>query len=167
MHPGRPISVLKVVKNAPWQIVLFSLGMYLVVYGLRNQGLTDRLGELFAGYAGRGTLIAALGVGVTVAVISSIMNNLPTILIAALATTAAAATGRPHQAMIYADIIGADLGPKITPIGSLATLLWFHVLDRHGIHIGWGRYVRTGIALTVPVLAVSLLALTGWLAVVD
>ncbi|WP_187976339.1 arsenic transporter [Mycetocola sp. JXN-3] len=162
----RRISVTKVVREAPWQIVIFSVGMYLVVYGLRNQGLTDHLAGVFAELGNHGVWITALGVGVIVAILASIMNNLPTVLIAALAIGAAGATGLTHEAMIYANVIGSDLGPKITPIGSLATLLWLHVLDRRGIHIGWGRYFKTGIVLTLPVLVISLASLAGWLLII-
>jgi arsenical pump membrane protein len=162
----RRIPVGKVIREAPWQIVLFSIGMYLVVYGLRNQGLTNELAKLFGFFAHHGLLTAALGVGVAAAVLSSVMNNMPTVLVAALAVGAVDATGLAHEAMVYANVIGCDLGPKITPIGSLATLLWLHVLDRKGLHIGWGRYFRTGIVLTTPVLLVTLLAFAGWLTVV-
>ena len=146
----RRIPVGKVIREAPWQIVLFSIGMYLVVYGLRNQGLTAELARLLGFFAGHGVLIAALCTGLVVAILSSIMNNMPTVLIAALAIAAVGATGLTHDAMLYANVIGSDLGPKITPIGSLATLLWLHVLDRKGIHIGWGRYFRTGMCLPSP-----------------
>lgn len=160
------ISVRKVFTEAPWQIVLFSLGMYLVVYGLRNQGLTDQLARVFSTIGQNNVLVTALGVGVIVAVLASIMNNMPTVLIAALAIGSAGATGLTHEVMIYANIIGSDLGPKITPIGSLATLLWLHVLDRKGIHIGWGQYFRTGIVLTIPVLLISLTTLACWLIII-
>ncbi|WP_016910557.1 arsenic transporter [Streptomyces xiaopingdaonensis] len=163
----RPIRVGRVVREAPWQIVLFSLGMYLVVYGLRNEGLTAQLSRLLGHFADHGTLAAALGTGGAAAVLSSVMNNLPTVLIAALAIDTTEAQGLAHEAMVYANVVGSDLGPKITPVGSLATLLWLHVLDRKGIHIGWGRYFRTGVVLTVPVLLVTLAALAGWLTLLD
>ncbi|WP_448060875.1 arsenic transporter [Cellulomonas hominis] len=166
-RPGQAtIRVGSVLRSAPWQVVLFSLGMYLVVYGLRNQGLTDTLGSVFAAFANHGTLAAAGGTGFLVAGMSSVMNNMPTVLVSALGIDAAGASGLTHQAMVYASVLGADLGPKITPIGSLATLLWLHVLDRKGMHISWGTYFRTGIVLTLPVLALTLLGLVAWLTLI-
>ena len=156
---GHVIETRKVLRGAPWQVVIFSLGMYLVVYGLRNAGLTDHLAALLDRTAQGGVWGAALGTGVIAAILSSVMNNMPTVLVGALSIDATHATGAVREAMIYANVIGCDLGPKITPIGSLATLLWLHVLGQKGIRIGWGYYFKVGVTLTVPVLLVTLVAL--------
>lgn len=162
---GHVINTRKVVREAPWQIVIFSLGMYLVVYGLRNEGLTGYITGLLDVFASYGVWGATLGTGFLAAFLSSIMNNLPTVLIGALSIDATSATGEIKEAMIYANVIGCDLGPKITPIGSLATLLWLHVLARKNMVITWRYYFQVGIVLTVPVLLVTLAALAMWLSI--
>ncbi|MBD8658277.1 arsenic transporter [Oxalobacteraceae sp. CFBP 13730] len=156
---GSRISTRAVLRDAPWQIVIFSLGMYLVVYGLRNAGLTVYLTELLNWCAQYGVWGAALGTGFITAILSSIMNNLPSVLVGLLAIDATTTSGVVREAMVYANVIGADLGPKITPIGSLATLLWLHVLAAKDIRISWSYYFRVGIVLTLPILLVTLCAL--------
>ncbi len=156
---GHVIHTRKVLAGAPWQVVIFSLGMYLVVYGLRNAGLTNHLAGLLDRTAQGGVWGAAFGTGIIAALLSSVMNNMPTVLVGALSIDATHATGAIKEAMIYANVIGCDLGPKITPIGSLATLLWLHVLGQKGIRIGWGYYFKVGATLTIPVLLVTLAAL--------
>ena len=156
---GHRIDTRGVLRGAPWHIVVFSLGMYLVVYGLRNAGLTDLVAQALDYCAGYGIWGAAMGTGLLTAGLSSVMNNLPTVLIGALSIDATHAHGAVREAMIYANVIGSDLGPKITPIGSLATLLWLHVLAEKEIRISWTYYFKVGIVLTLPVLLLTLAAL--------
>jgi len=157
------VDTRRIVREAPWSVVVFSLGMYVVVYGLRNAGLTDLLSRFLEQAAGWGWYAATVAMGMLAAVLSSAMNNLPAVMLGAIAVANTDTGGFLREALVYANVIGSDLGPKMTPIGSLATLLWLHVLSARQVKIGWGYYVKAGVILTVPTLLASLSALAVWL----
>ncbi|MDX4059126.1 arsenic transporter [Aliarcobacter skirrowii] len=151
---SKSVEPLKIIKEAPWQVVWFSIGLYIVVYGLKNAGLTDYLAIILKDLSLRGETIAVLGTGFIAAFLSAVMNNMPTIMIMDIALN-----DIQNQAMIYANIVGCNLGPKMTPFGSLATLLWLHVLAKKGVKISFAQYSKFGLIITPPVLFIVLLAI--------
>lgn len=142
------------IKTAPWQVVWFSIGLYIVVYGLKNAGLTDYLAAIVNDLAQRGDAAAVIGTGFLSAILSAVMNNMPTVMIMDIALHEI-----PDKTLAYANIIGCNLGPKMTPFGSLATLLWLHVLSKKGVKIGFWQYTKFGLMVTPPVLLIVLLTL--------
>ena len=151
---SKAVKPKNIIKTAPWQVVWFSIGLYIVVYGLKNAGLTDYLTIVLKDLSLRGDTIAVLGTGFIAAFLSAIMNNMPTIMIMDIALHDIG-----NQAMIYANIVGCNLGPKMTPFGSLATLLWLHVLSQKGVKIGFWEYSKFVLIVTPPVLFIVLLTL--------
>jgi arsenical pump membrane protein len=113
-NEAMPLTLASAASRAPWQIVIFSLGMYLVVYGLRNAGLTEYLSGVLNVLADKGLWAATLGTGFLTAFLSSIMNNMPTVLVGALSIDGSTATGVIKEAMIYANVIGCDLAENYT-----------------------------------------------------
>jgi len=146
------------IKTAPWQVVWFSIGLYVVVYGLKNAGLTTEIAYIVNTLAKHGETVAIVGTGFLSAILSSVMNNMPTVMVMDIAIKEAS-TGTLQNTLAYANLLGCNLGPKMTPIGSLATLLWLHVLDKKGVHIGWWEYMKVGLVVTPPVLLAALLAI--------
>ncbi len=153
----KAVKPLMTIKAAPWQVVWFSIGLYIVVYGLKNAGLTQMVASWIELLIAQGEVVSIVGTGFLSAVMSSIMNNMPTIMIMDIAIDHVGYAG--NEALVYANILGCNLGPKMTPIGSLATLLWLHVLSQKGVKIGWGEYMKVGLVITPVVLFVALIGL--------
>jgi len=150
----KTVNATQIIKTAPWQVVWFSIGLYIVVYGLKNAGLTDSLSAVLQELTTYGDTVAIVGTGFIAAILSAVMNNMPTVMIMDIALQ-----GIPNEALAYANIIGCNLGPKMTPFGSLATLLWLHVLAHKGVKIGFWEYSKFGLIVTPPVLLIVLLSL--------
>ncbi|MDQ1340556.1 MAG: arsenical pump rane protein, partial [Campylobacterota bacterium] len=150
----KAVKPIMTIKTAPWQVVWFSIGLYIVVFGLKNAGLTDYITELLLWLKNYGDSVYIISTGFVAAILSSVMNNMPTVMVMDIAIN-----GTKDTFLAYANIIGCNLGPKMTPIGSLATLLWLHVLAKKGVKIGWGEYMKVGLVVTPPVLLAALVGL--------
>jgi arsenical pump membrane protein len=156
---SKAFSSREVLRRAPWDVVLFSLGMYLVVYGLRAGGWTHQYAELIRSAQAHGEAVGVFSVGLSVAALSAFMNNLPAVLFAVLGLHDAHLPAAVHTTLSLAAVTGADIGPKLTPIGSLATLLWLTILRAKNIEVSWAEYFQVGWRLTLPVLMSALTAL--------
>jgi arsenical pump membrane protein len=166
---GGRVDARALLGRQPWSILFFAFSLFVVVYGVGNAGAAQLLATLLDP-AGRGPLLALVVAGVAVSLLCAAVNNLPVLLLTLLALRLLAGAHGPSaspspSALPYAALLGANVGSKLTPIGSLATLLWLHLLSARGIRVGWGRYLRMAALPTAAALVAALLALgvTQWL----
>ncbi|PSN97372.1 arsenical efflux pump membrane protein ArsB [Candidatus Marsarchaeota G2 archaeon ECH_B_SAG-C16] len=153
---NKKINALRIIRTAPWQIVVFSLGMYLIVFGLGREGLTQLLSTVLGWVSSLGQPLSTLLSGFFFALLAASMNNMPSVMLGNLAISR---LGDPTW-LVYANVVGNDIGPKFTPIGSLATLLWLYMLDRKGdIRVTVYEYMKVGVLIALPVLFFTLITL--------
>ncbi len=146
-------------KETPWQILVFSIGMYVVVDGLQKHVLINYMPYIIKHFVELGSFVGVIGVGLTSGILSALINNLPTVMIINLNIKAIHLNSHLEHTLAYANVIGTNIGPKMTPIGSLATMLWLHVLNKKGLNISYTYYIKVGILLTIPVLISTLVSL--------
>jgi len=141
--------------KAPWLIIVFALSMNLIVYSLHIHGAAAWLPSLLQATTEGSELAGIVGSGVLFALLASIANNLPAVLISSLAIEQ---INGPSY-LPYASLLGTSVGAKLTPIGSLATLLWMGLIARGGVSISWREYMKYGLLLTFPILIAALAVL--------
>jgi len=151
-------STKEILFAAPWNILIYALSMFVVITSAFQLQLLAFLTTPLHTYIAASDPMSALFAGGIIAALSAAVNNLPATLIAVLVLRAAHNVG---QLAIYAIILGVDIGPKFTPFGSLATLLWLDILKRNDIHISWGAYFRENWWVTVLVLGAAFATLLG------
>jgi len=144
-----------VLRDISWGVLPLVAGLFVLVEGLERTGVTSALGNLLRDAVAASPERAAWGTGVTVAIASNLMNNLPVGLIAG----SVVAADHLHPHIVGAALIGVDLGPNLSITGSLATILWLTALRREGEDVGVWHFLRLGALVMFPALILSLLCL--------
>ena len=153
----RQATPVTVVRSAAPGFLAFVLALGVVVRAVVDNGLADALRHVLPDGSG---LVALLGIAVLAAVLANLINNLPAVLVL-LPLTAAAGPGA-----VLAVLIGVNIGPNLTYAGSLATLLWRRIVQRHGHEVGLGEFTRLGLLAVPAALVPATLALWASLQVV-
>ncbi len=144
-------SPMSGLREISWSVFPLVASLFILVFAVEKSGLITILtGAIRACGEGLGGIMAA---GFGLAVLSNVINNLPSGLLAAQMAPAFAGHGTALQDAL---LIGVDLGPNFTLSGSLATVLWLIILRRNGLDMSYWRFMRFGVALTLPALAAAL-----------
>lgn len=156
------MGLMDIVKKSPWHIIIFAFSMYVVIFGLHNVGLTsiiiNTLGDTVAAHP----LYAIFIMGLLLTILSNVANNLPAIMIGTISIKEMGLDMHTMQVAYLANVIGADIGSLILPMGTLASLLWIHTLRQYKIPMNWGKYLRVTLFVIPASLILSLLMLYLW-----
>jgi arsenical pump membrane protein len=156
------IGVRDLVSKTPWHILLFAFGIYVIVEGLQQIGLTRFLVQELAPLVNSGDLTAVIVIGGLLTIMSNIMNNLPSIMIGTLSLTEMNLDPHTLQLAYLANILGSDIGALLTPPGTLAALIWLFILRQHQIKLSWKTYMKVTVVIIPAGLLISLLSLYAW-----
>jgi arsenical pump membrane protein len=157
------ISPKDMFSKTPWHIFMFAFTMYILIYGLNNIGLTDMLVKYFEPMINGSLFKASLFMGGLLTLLSNMFNNHPALMIGTLALTHMGLDPITVKTVYLANIIGSDIGSLLLPIGTLATLIWMHILKREKIKLSWFTYFKTTIIVIPPTVIFTLLALYAWI----
>ncbi|WP_274649974.1 arsenic transporter [Paenibacillus humicola] len=149
-------------KKTPWHILVFALGMYVIVYGLHNIGLTQWLVTFFAPFMNGSLLNAGLVMGGIQSLMSMTFNNHPALMIGTIAITGMQLDPLTLKIAYLANVIGSDVGSLVLPVGTLASLIWLHILRKNGMPVDWKEYTRITILVIPPTVIFMIIALYYW-----
>jgi len=157
------VNPVDVLKKTPWDIFIFAYAMYIVVYGLHNIGLTSFLIQLVEPIIGDHLFTASITMGSLLSVMSNIFNNHPALMIGTFTLTEMHLDPVVLKTLYLANIIGSDIGALLFPTGTLATLIWMHILKRNKINISWGQYLKVTIRVIPITVIFTLVVLYLWI----
>ncbi|MEH7332555.1 arsenic transporter [Neobacillus drentensis] len=154
-----PIDML---KKTPWYIIVFAFCMYVIIYGLNNIGLTDWLIGFMEPIVAGSLLHASVMMGVLLSVLSNIFNNHPALMVGTLTLTNMDLSLLELKVAYLANVIGSDMGSLLLPMGTLATLMWMHIVRKGKVKITWWEYVKITSVVIPPAVLFTLVVLYYW-----
>jgi arsenical pump membrane protein len=156
------ISPTDILKKTPWHIFIFAFSMYVIIFGLHNIGLTNWLIEVLQPIASGSLLHASLLMGTIVSILSNLFNNHPALMVSTITLTSMGLDPLTLKISYLASVIGSDIGSLLLPIGTLATLMWMHIVEKGKVKITWVQYLKvTSFAIPITVLF-TLVLLSYW-----
>ncbi|WP_088072835.1 arsenic transporter [Gottfriedia luciferensis] len=158
-----PVDIL---KKTPWQILIFAFSMYVIIYGLHNAGLTEFLVKVCEPIVNQGLFQASFIMGGLVTVLSNLFNNHPALMIGTITLTEMGLDPITLKTIYLANIIGSDMGSLLLPIGTLASLIWMHILKQNKIKVKWKDYLSVTIIVIPLTTLFTLFLLYYWVQLV-
>lgn len=156
------ISPTDMLRKTPWHILVFAFSMYVIIYGLHNIGLTQWLITFLEPIVSGSLLHASFMMGILLSILSNLFNNHPALMIGTLTLTSMGLDAFTLKIAYLANVIGSDMGSLLLPIGTLATLLWMHLLKKANIKITWGDYMKVTSVVIPPTVIFTLTILYYW-----
>ena len=156
------VTLLEAGKGISWPIFGFIAGMFVVVRAIEDTGLTHKLGKLLL-HLSRGTSFGAVMVGTFGSALgTNLINNVPMAVVmnSSLGSIQHAAPAI-RNGFVAATMFGCDLGPNLTTVGSLATILWLLILRQRDVDVSGLDYFKVGVMVTPLMLLAG--AITIWL----
>ncbi len=154
-----PIDIL---KKTPWHIFVFAFSMYVIIYGLHNVGLTELLVKVCEPIVNRGLFEASFIMGGLVSILSNLFNNHPALMVGTITLTEMGLDPITLKTIYLANIIGSDMGSLLLPIGTLASLIWMHILKENHIKVKWKDYLKVSLIVIPLTTIVTLFLLFYW-----
>jgi len=145
----RRTSLTETAKRISWSIFGFIAGMFIVVRAIEDTGLTTLFGNWLIHLSG-GTSFGAVMVGMAGSALgTNLINNVPmaVVMISALGGIQHASPAIRHG-FVAATMFGCDLGPNLTTVGSLATVLWLLILRQRNVDVSGLDYFKVGVVVT-------------------
>lgn len=150
INTGRQIK--QTYKRIPYSFVPFLLSMFVLVMALNKQGVTSQ----FANFLGTANPVYTYGF--TSTLLGNLMNNIPM----SVFYGSVIASGAPQITLAagYASIIGSNLAALISPLGSLAGLMWMQLLKKEQVTLTFVGFVWRGFIIGTLSLVAGLFVLS-------
>lgn len=150
-----------IIKGIGWDVIAFLVGIFIVVLAVRNAGMAQHFSAALTGLAGDNVVSLIFTSGFAAAISSALIDNHPTADMMAWIIQDLPLPHLQQKIVAMAALIGGDLGPKMSPIGSLAALMWLRLLRERGVNIPYRLFLKINVplALAAVLLSVATLAL--------